>query len=113
MKMAAIVLIVMMTLTALMMVVKVVHKTEKSYKSKWNQFECGFNIMTPPHIPFSFQFFLIALLFLIFDVEITLVLSFPLESKSNENLIYLIMFLLFLTIGLIYEWKKGKIDWSK
>lgn len=82
-------------------------------KEKWSQFECGFNTITPSHIPFSFQFFLIALLFLIFDVEISLVLSYPIEIKSTKTLIIIALFLSILTIGLIYEWQKRKINWSK
>ncbi len=69
--------------------------------------------MVPSHIPFSFQFFLIAILFLIFDVEIALILSFPIEKLNVKNIIFIFSFLLFLTIGLIYEWQKGKVEWSK
>lgn len=80
---------------------------------KWSQFECGFNVINPPHIPFSFQFFLIALLFLIFDVEIALVLSYPLEPYTTKNRILIFSFISVLTLGLIYEWQKGKVNWSK
>jgi len=59
--------------------------------------------MNPPQIPFSFQFFLIALLFLIFDVEIALLLSYPLEIKNIKNLTLIFIFILILTLGLFYE----------
>jgi NADH:ubiquinone oxidoreductase subunit 3 (subunit A) len=105
---------IILTITLLILTaVKTVHKKENTRKNKWRQFECGFNIISPPRIPFSFQFFLVALLFLIFDVEITLVLAFPIEPISKINASIIVAFLTFLTIGLLYEWKKGKIDWSK
>ena len=83
-----------------------------SRKEKWDQFECGFTSINPPHLPFSFQFFFIALLFLIFDVEIALIISYPTEPQSIKNLFAIFIFLLILTIGLVYEWQKRKIDWS-
>jgi len=81
-------------------------------KEKWDQFECGFTSMNPSHLPFSFQFFFVALLFLIFDVEIALLISYPTEPQSAKNLLVIFIFLLILTIGLVYEWQKRKIDWS-
>jgi len=59
--------------------------------------------MNPRHVPFSFQFFLIAILFLIFDVEISIILSYPIEKMGTKNLLIIIIFILTLTIGLIYE----------
>jgi len=82
-------------------------------KEKWSQFECGFSNINPSHLPFSFQFFLVAILFLIFDVEISMVLSYPMESQSIKTYVVIFSFLIILTIGLIYEWQKRKIDWSK
>jgi len=94
-------------------VTQIIQKKLKTRKNKWNQFECGFSLITPSHIPFSFQFFMIALLFLIFDVEISAILAYPLETKVTKTKMYMITFLIVLTIGLIYEWQKRKLDWSK
>jgi NADH-ubiquinone oxidoreductase chain 3 len=78
---------------------------KKSYisKEKRGPFECGFNSIAPSHIPFSFQFFLVALLFLIFDVEIAIVMSYPIETIRTKNLNIIFLFLATLVIGLIYE----------
>jgi len=92
------------------MAIKLIQNKEKSRIDKWNQFECGFNRINPSHIPFSFQFFLISILFLIFDIEITIVLAFPLEYKNIISISLISTFLVVLNIGLIYEWKKGKIE---
>jgi len=85
----------------------------KKEKEKTTQFECGFNFMNPTHTPFSFQFFLIAVLFLIFDIEISILTSYPLESIQQKGKLMTFGFITTLTIGLIYEWQKSKIDWSK
>jgi NADH:ubiquinone oxidoreductase subunit 3 (subunit A) len=87
-------------------------KKSSPRKEGWRQIECGFNVITPSHIPFSFQFFVIALLFLVFDVEIAIILAYPLEFSSIKNFIFMGGFLMILTIGLVYEWQKSKITWS-
>ena len=69
--------------------------------------------MNPAQVPFSFQFFMISLLFLIFDVEIALILAYPLEPSATKNLFIISLFLSVLTIGLLYEWQKRKIKWSE
>nr|YP_009002063.1 NADH dehydrogenase subunit 3 [Cryptocellus narino]AGL11925.1 NADH dehydrogenase subunit 3 [Cryptocellus narino] len=75
-------------------------------------FECGFNSMSPVRTPFSLQFFLLAILFLIFDVEISLLLPLPL---SKFNMLYMttsMTFLIILTLGLYYEWTKKTLEWK-
>jgi len=76
-------------------------------------FECGINSNFSAGFPLSFQFFVIGVLFLIFDVEISLILPFPLEvwSLYNSNLMFFVFFILIL--GVLYEWKGGKINWSQ
>lgn len=99
--------------TLLCLITNWVQKKSHTKKERWQQFECGFNAINPSHLPFSFQFFLIALLFLIFDIEIALILAYPLEISTSKSCSALFIFVTFLTIGLFYEWQKGKIEWSK
>jgi NADH-ubiquinone oxidoreductase chain 3 len=101
--MSAVVFTAIVLATIIIAAIKLTQKSENSYVEKSNQFECGFNSMSPSHIPFSFQFFLVAILFLIFDVEIRIVLSYPLERKREINTNVILIFLLILLIGLIYE----------
>nr|AGV04751.1 NADH dehydrogenase subunit 3 [Neomysis orientalis] len=79
-------------------------------------FECGFNSKKSNRIPFSLHFFLIALIFLIFDVELMLILPFPLLWKWNMNPLdwYITLFLFFtmLILGLWYEWQQGALNWD-
>lgn len=89
-------------------------KTGKD-REKSSPFECGFNPFNSARIPFSLRFFLIAVIFLIFDVEITLLLPIPLIYKItdiNMMTFTLLIFIIILTLGLYYEWKKGALEWS-
>nr|YP_009469684.1 NADH dehydrogenase subunit 3 [Atergatis floridus]AVE15415.1 NADH dehydrogenase subunit 3 [Atergatis floridus] len=84
-------------------------------REKNSPYECGFDPKGSARLPFSLRFFLIAVIFLIFDVEITLLL--PIASISNISNIFSyistsIMFLIILLLGLYYEWKQGALDWS-
>nr|YP_010324826.1 NADH dehydrogenase subunit 3 [Ixodes sinensis]UNO53604.1 NADH dehydrogenase subunit 3 [Ixodes sinensis]UNO53682.1 NADH dehydrogenase subunit 3 [Ixodes sinensis]UNO53708.1 NADH dehydrogenase subunit 3 [Ixodes sinensis] len=84
-------------------------------KEKLSPFECGFDPFSLSRIPFSLKFFLIAVIFLIFDIEIVIILPFPLLS-FNKNMLFLITFIMiniFVAWGLIYEWKKGMLEWLK
>jgi len=82
-------------------------------KEKSRPFECGFNPKFNSRLPFSIRFFLVALIFLIFDVEI--VLLFPFILSLTENFYFtskiVFFFLLLLRLGLAHEWNQGRLDW--
>nr|UPX89429.1 NADH dehydrogenase subunit 3 [Polistes rothneyi] len=86
-------------------------------REKPSPYECGFNPLTSSRLPFSIQFFLIALIFLIFDIEIILLIPLiPTILKSNSFYFWtLSMFIIYLCliIGLIYEWNEQSIIWIK
>nr|ALO20823.1 NADH dehydrogenase subunit 3 [Eudendrium capillare] len=83
-------------------------------KEKVSVYECGFDPFHNPGEPFSIKFFLIGILFLIFDLEVTYL--FPWSVGTNlinlkgQLIVYLFLFI--LIIGLIYEWIKGGLDWE-
>nr|YP_002317277.1 NADH dehydrogenase subunit 3 [Steganacarus magnus]ACH41150.1 NADH dehydrogenase subunit 3 [Steganacarus magnus] len=79
----------------------------------WSPFECGFNNNFFGNNPMSYQFFVIGVLFLIFDVEIALIIPFSVEKWIDKNMNSMIIFLLILIFGVAYEWKSGKIQWLK
>nr|YP_022769.1 NADH dehydrogenase subunit 3 [Cherax destructor]AAR37039.1 NADH dehydrogenase subunit 3 [Cherax destructor]CDL72624.1 NADH dehydrogenase subunit 3 [Cherax destructor] len=84
-------------------------------REKMSPFECGFDPKASARLPFSLRFFLIAVIFLIFDVEITLLL--PLASLTPFTNIFAwgtsgMYFLIVLLGGLYYEWYKGALEWS-
>nr|YP_006234397.1 NADH dehydrogenase subunit 3 [Bothriocroton concolor]AET63045.1 NADH dehydrogenase subunit 3 [Bothriocroton concolor] len=84
-------------------------------KEKLSPFECGFDPFSQSRLPFSLKFFFIGIVFLIFDVEIIIILPFPilLQSKSLSIIFSFILINLVIMFGLIYEWNLGMIDWLK
>lgn len=83
-------------------------------KEKVSVYECGFDPFHSPGKPFSIRFFLIAILFLVFDLEISYLFPWSYSSSliSIKGQIIIIIFLLILTLGLIYEWLKGGLEWE-
>nr|YP_010987578.1 NADH dehydrogenase subunit 3 [Bledius obscurus]WON65984.1 NADH dehydrogenase subunit 3 [Bledius obscurus] len=83
-------------------------------REKNSPFECGFDPKNSARLPFSLHFFLIAIIFLIFDVEITLLIPFILTSKISNlsNFLFIfIFFILILLMGLYHEWHQGALNW--
>lgn len=83
-------------------------------KEKVSVYECGFDPFHNPGEPFSVRFFLIAILFLIFDLEITYLLPWSNFSAylsiNGQTIVYI--FVIILVVGLIYEWIKGGLEWE-
>lgn len=83
---------------------------------KLSPFECGFSPKLNSRLNFSLQFFLITLIFLIFDVE--LILIFPFLGNTTNAINFwgpfsLILFIIFLSGGFLWEWKQGILEWNK
>uniref|UniRef100_UPI00315D024E NADH dehydrogenase subunit 3 n=1 Tax=Ferrissia californica TaxID=1776375 RepID=UPI00315D024E len=81
---------------------------------KTSAFECGFDPLSSMRSPFSMRFFILVILFLVFDVEISLlfpiIMMFSL-TKPIYTTFMLIIFLLVMLISLFHEWNEGAIDW--
>nr|YP_010999475.1 NADH dehydrogenase subunit 3 [Hetaerina titia]WPM98317.1 NADH dehydrogenase subunit 3 [Hetaerina titia] len=100
----------MVMMIASLLAVKSIVDREKS-----TPFECGFDPFYLARIPFSLKFFLIAVIFLIFDVEIAIILPTMMAFKwSNPSswMITFTVFIVILLVGLFYEWNQGALDWS-
>nr|QIV24711.1 NADH dehydrogenase subunit 3 [Eboraphyllus middletoni] len=108
------ILTLMITLI-LILIVNLISKKSYADREKSSPFECGFDPKSSARLPFSLQFFLIAIIFLIFDVEITLLLPMIL-MLSISNLFQLslvvLIFILILLMGLFHEWKQGALNWA-
>ncbi|WP_341759977.1 NADH-quinone oxidoreductase subunit A [Candidatus Endowatersipora endosymbiont of Watersipora subatra] len=81
---------------------------------KLSPYECGFNAFDDARMKFDVRFYLVAILFIIFDLEFVFLLPWSL-SFSNMGWFgfwSMMIFLGILTIGFIYEWKKGALEWD-
>nr|APX40908.1 NADH dehydrogenase subunit 3 [Plateumaris sericea] len=107
-------MILIIELTLLMMLNLISKKTFKD-SEKSSPFECGFHPKMAARFSFSLHFFLIAVIFLIFDVEITLllpmILSIKIINMNNFNFIFM-FFILILLFGLYYEWNQSALTWK-
>nr|ASK09344.1 NADH dehydrogenase subunit 3 [Cissa hypoleuca] len=83
---------------------------------KLSPYECGFDPLGSARLPFSIRFFLVAILFLLFDLEIALLLPLPwaiqLQSPTT-TLTWASILILLLTLGLIHEWTQGGLEWAE
>nr|AFB19810.1 NADH dehydrogenase subunit 3 [Illadopsis turdina] len=83
---------------------------------KLSPYECGFDPLGSARLPFSIRFFLVAILFLLFDLEIALLLPLPWATQLQDpitTLMWASILILLLTLGLVYEWLQGGLEWAE
>nr|AIL23334.1 NADH dehydrogenase subunit 3 [Myrmotherula ignota] len=83
---------------------------------KLSPYECGFDPLGSARLPFSIRFFLVAILFLLFDLEIALLLPLPWATQLQSPLTTLtwsFIIIALLTLGLVYEWIQGGLEWAE
>nr|YP_010507402.1 NADH dehydrogenase subunit 3 [Helophilus virgatus]QHN59976.1 NADH dehydrogenase subunit 3 [Helophilus virgatus]UXG18996.1 NADH dehydrogenase subunit 3 [Helophilus virgatus] len=108
-------LIILLLSTVVMMLATILSKKSYSDREKSSPFECGFDPMSSSRLPFSLKFFLITIIFLIFDVEIALILPMILIINYSNLIMWSItsvIFILILLLGLYHEWNQGMLNWS-
>ena len=81
---------------------------------KLSAYECGFEAFDDSRMEFDVRFYLVAILFIIFDLEIAFLFpwAISLGHIGIFGFISMLIFLSILTVGFIYEWKKGALDWE-
>ena len=81
---------------------------------KISAYECGYNPFEDSRIRFDIKFYLVSILFVIFDLEIIYLFPWAITLKSigYPGFFSMVFFLTLLTIGVVYEWKKGALDWD-
>nr|AOY39506.1 NADH dehydrogenase subunit 3 [Scolytinae sp. BMNH 1039990] len=100
----------------LLFVLNITSKKSFYDREKSSPFECGFDPKNSARLPFSLQFFLIAIIFVIFDVELTLFMPLiMITEKSNFISMSTTMatFIVILLFGLFHEQKQGSLNWTK
>nr|WNH22720.1 NADH dehydrogenase subunit 3 [Equetus punctatus] len=83
---------------------------------KLSPYECGFDPLGSARLPFSLRFFLVAILFLLFDLEIALLLPLPWGDQLASPVLtftWATSVLTLLTLGLVYEWLQGGLEWAE
>nr|ALO76562.1 NADH deshydrogenase subunit 3 [Urodontus sp. URO01] len=106
--------IIIFIIMILIMVLNLTSKKSFKDREKSSPFECGFNPKSSKRLPFSLQFFLIAVIFLIFDVELTLLIPLVKIIEISNIFNYIILFSFFigiLILGTAHEWKQGALNW--
>nr|ASM92111.1 NADH dehydrogenase subunit 3 [Apodemus agrarius] len=86
------------------------------YTEKANPYECGFDPSSSARLPFSMKFFLVAITFLLFDLEIALLLPLPWAIQTTNTNVMMISALILVTIlslGLTYEWTQKGLEWTE
>nr|YP_007626700.1 NADH dehydrogenase subunit 3 [Tragelaphus eurycerus]AEP22216.1 NADH dehydrogenase subunit 3 [Tragelaphus eurycerus] len=87
-----------------------------AYSEKTSPYECGFDPMGSARLPFSMKFFLVAITFLLFDLEIALLLPLPWASQTTNlnTMLTMALFLIFLlAASLAYEWTQKGLEWTE
>ena len=107
-------LIIALGLSVAFIVINFILSPKKPDPEKLSAYECGFEPFNDSRMEFDVRFYLVAILFIIFDLEIAFLFPWAI-SLGNIGLLgfcSMMVFLFILTVGFIYEWKKGALDWE-
>jgi len=102
-------------LTLIMLFIGAILGPKKINKTKLEPFECGSPLLQKEIGPFSIKYYIIALLFLIFDIEVAFLFPWALVFKRIKLTAFIVIlaYFLVLIIGFIYAWKKGALEWEQ
>ncbi|PZQ83606.1 MAG: NADH-quinone oxidoreductase subunit A [Ancylobacter novellus] len=81
---------------------------------KMSAYECGFNAFDDARMKFDVRFYLVSILFIIFDLEVAFLFPWAITfgELGNFGFFSMMLFLGVLTVGFVYEWKKGALEWD-
>lgn len=102
-------------LVGLLLVIARMIRPARPTKEKLLTYECGENPEGSPWVKFNIRFYVVALIFLIFDVEVVLLIPWALVYKQYGLAGFLpgAIFLILLGLGMAYEWRKGDLEWAR
>lgn len=101
-------------ISALIVIASYILAVQQPDPEKVSAYECGFQPHGDAREKFEIRFFLVGILFIIFDLEISLIMPFALVLTQLPLLGFtsVILFLIILTLGLVYEWCSGALEWQ-
>ena len=107
-------LIIALGLSLAFIVINFIFSPKKPDPEKLSAYECGFEPFNDSRMEFDVRFYLVAILFIIFDLEIAFLFPWAVAFKDISILAFwsMMVFLAVLTIGFAYEWKKGALEWD-
>ena len=107
-------MVVGLTVGAVMIALGFVLAPNKPDSEKLSPYECGFEAFEDARMKFDVRYYLVAILFIIFDLEIAFLFPWAvvLEEIGMFGYVAMAIFLGILVIGFIYEWKKGALEWE-
>ena len=107
-------LLIAFTLSVGFIVVNFFFSPNNPDPEKLSAYECGFEPFNDSRMEFDIRFYLVAILFIIFDLEIAFLFPWAISLGKIGLLGFfsMMIFLVILTVGFIYEWKKGALDWD-
>ena len=107
-------LIIALGLSCAFVVINFILSPKKPDPEKLSAYECGFDPFDDSRMEFDVRFYLVAILFIIFDLEIAFLFPWAISLGGIGSLGFwsMMVFLGVLTIGFIYEWKKGALEWE-
>ena len=107
-------LIIALGLSVAFIVINFILSPKKPDPEKLSAYECGFEPFDDSRMEFDVRFYLVAILFIIFDLEIAFLFPWAISLGSIGLLGFcsMMIFLFILTVGFIYEWKKRALDWE-
>ena len=89
-------------------------KPHKADPAKNSPYECGFEAFEDARMKFDVRYYLVAILFILFDLEIAFLFPWAVTLKEvgATGFVAVVIFLMILVVGFVYEWKKGALDWE-
>ena len=107
-------LVISTLLSLVILSLSFVFSTQKADPEKVSAYECGFDPFDDARARFDIRFYLVAILFIIFDLEIAFLFPWAISLGKIGILGFssMMIFLGILTVGFIYEWRKGALDWE-
>ena len=107
-------LIIALSLSCFFIILNFVLSPKNPDPEKLSAYECGFEPFNDSRMEFDVRFYLVAILFIIFDLEIAFLFPWAISLGSIGAMGFwsMMIFLFILTVGFVYEWKKGALDWD-
>ena len=107
-------LLIALLIAALILAAAVMIGPKNKFAEKMDPFECGEEQIVSPKLRFSVKFYLVALVFVLFDIEAVFLYPWAVLFRRLGffGLIEMLIFLVILGVGLVYMWKKGALEWE-